>query len=258
MRRRLPSPAMLVAIIALVLSLTGAADAARNAVLAAVAGHPVSSKPLADGILVLGRNRKFPATAIPTVGNSLRVDGKSAEQLAGSCPPDTADIGTWCLESAPFSLSNAEKGHNNFIFATKTCEREGGYLPSAAQLLGAAEIVRLESVINDHEDTATIDTNPKYGLKDEREMSSTLVTTEPGSAAAGFEGVTEGATGDPGQGQGTPVPLPANPLPESLQYVDVYSNFTKGGFAGSQPVSEPQNFRCAYNLSQGAQLKNSE
>ena len=90
------------------------------------------------------------------------------------------------------------------------------------------------------------------GLKDQREMSSTLVTTEAGSAAAGFEGVSEGSTGNPRQGQANPIPLPANPLPESLQYVTVYSNGTKGGFAGSEPVADPENFRCAYNKTPGA------
>ncbi len=118
--------------------------------------------------------------------------------------------------------------------------------------MGGAARVKLESTIHDSPLTATINLDPTRGLKDEREMSSTLVTTEAGSAAAGFEGVSEGATGDPRQGQPNPIPLPANPLPESLQYVDVYSNGTKGGFAGSQPVGEPQNFRCAYAPSPGA------
>ena len=84
--------------------------------------------------------------------------------------------------------------------------------------------MKLESTIHDSQLTATIDLDPSRGLKDEREMSSTLVTTEAGSAAAGFEGVSEGATGNPRQGQPNPVPLPANPLPESLQYVTVYDN----------------------------------
>jgi len=48
------------------------------------------------------------------------------------------------------------------------------------------------------------------------------------------------------------VPLPAVPAPSTLQYVTVYSNGTKGGFAGSQPVSEPQSFRCAFNEMPGA------
>ncbi len=83
-------------------------------------------------------------------------------------------------------------------------------------------------------------------------MSSTLVTTEAGSAAAGAEGVSEGATGDPRQGQADPVPLKENPVPESLQYVTVYDNHNKGGFAGSEPVSQAENFRCAFALTPGA------
>jgi hypothetical protein len=254
-RRPLPSPAMIVALVALVFSTTGLADAARHAVVAAIAGHPISTKPRPGALLVLGRNGKFPAAAIPAVGsvkNAKRLDGKTAEEIVPSCPPDTVDLGTWCLESAPFSLTKAEVGQNNFLWASKKCEEEGGWLPNASELLGGAARVKLESTIHDSPLTATINLDPSRGLKDEREMSSTLVTTEAGSAAAGFEGVSEGATGDPRQGQANPVPLPANPLPESLQYVDVYSNGTKGGFAGSQPVSEPQNFRCAYFPTPGA------
>jgi hypothetical protein len=253
--RRLPSPAMVVALTALVFSTTGLADAARHAVVAAIAGHPVSSQPHAGALLTLGRNGKFPASAIPTVStaeNAKRFDGKTAEQIVATCPPDSVDLGTWCLESTPFPLTNADLGKNNYIWASKKCEEEGGWLPSASELLGAAARVKLESTIHDSPLTATINLDPSRGLKDEREMSSSLVTTEAGSAAAGFEGVSEGATGDPRQGQPNPIPLPANPLPESLQYVDVYSNGTKGGFAGSQPVDEAQNFRCAYAPSPGA------
>ncbi len=247
----------MIAIIALIFSATGLADAARNAVESAFAGHPVSSKPHAGGVLLLGRNKKFPASAIPTVNNAKRIDGKTAEQLAGTCPPATVDLGTWCLDSAPYPLTNADAGKNNFIWASKACEAEGGWLPSASELIGAADRVKLESTIHDSQLTATIDLDPSRGLKDEREMSSTLVTTEAGSAAAGFEGVSEGATGNPRQGQPNPVPLPANPLPESLQYVTVYDNNNNGGFAGSEPIKEPQNFRCAFNKTPGA-LNNGE
>jgi hypothetical protein len=248
----MPSPAMIVALIALVFSTTGLADAARRAVVSAFQGHPVSTKPYAGGVLLLGRNRKFPASAIPTVKNAARVDGETAEELAGTCPPATVDLGTWCLDSAPYPLTKADVGKNNFIWASKACEAEGGWLPSASELLGAAARVKLESTINDSPLTATINQDPSRGLKDEREMSSTLVTTEAGSAAAGFEGVSEGATGDPRQGQANPIPLPANPLPESLQYVTVYSNKQQGGFAGSEPVEDAENFRCAFNPTPGA------
>jgi hypothetical protein len=251
-RVRLPSPAMTIALIALVLSTTGAADAARHAVVSAIDGHPVSTQPHANGILVLGKNRKFPASAIPTVKDASRLGGKTAAEIEGTCPPATVDIETYCMDTAPFPLTKEQLGKNNFIFASKACQKEGGWLPSASELLGAAERVKLESTIHDSRLTATINLDPSRGLKDEREMSSTLVTTEAGSAAAGFEGVTEGATGNPRQGQANPVPLPANPLPESLQYVTVYSNGTKGGFAGSEPVTNPENFRCAFNKRPGA------
>lgn len=252
MRPRLPSPATVLALIALVFSTTGAADAARHAIVAAIAGHPVSKVPHAGGILLLGNNRKFPASAIPTVHEAQRVGGRTAAELGGTCPPDTVDVGSYCVESAPYPLTKEDVGKNNFVFASKTCEKAGGWLPSASELLGAAERVKLESTIHDSQLTATIDLDPTRGLKDEREMSSTLVTTEAGSAASGFEGVSEGATGDPRQGQANPLPLPANPMPESLQYVTVYSNGTKGGFAGSEPVVQPENFRCAYNKTPGA------
>jgi hypothetical protein len=250
--------ALAVSLVALVFSMTGVGDAARRAVVNAIAGHPISAKPHPGGVLLLGRNSKFPASAIPAVSstgsakNAKRLDGKTAEELAPSCPPDTVDIGTWCIESAPFPLTNAEVGKNNFIWASKKCEEEGGWLPSASELLGAAERVKLESTIHDSPLTATINLDPSRGLKDEREMSSTLVTTEAGSAAAGFEGVSEGATGNPRQGQPNPIPLPADPLPESLQYVTVYDNGNKGGFAGSEPVANPENFRCAYAPTPGA------
>jgi len=250
--RRTPSPAMVVALIALVFSTTGAADAARHAVIAAIEGHPISAKPHAGGLLLLGQNRKFPASAIPTVRNASRLDGKTAEELTGTCPPATVDIGTWCLDSAPYPLTKADTGKNNFFFASKACEAEGGWLPTASQLLGAAARVKLEGQHTDSPLTATVNQDPTRGLKEEREMSSTLVTTEAGSAAAGFEGVEEGATGNPRQGQANPIPLPANPEPESLQYVTVYSNKTNGGFAGSEPVDDPENFRCAFNLIPGA------
>jgi hypothetical protein len=249
---------MVVALVALVLSSTGVADAARRAVLSVVDGHPISTTPHAGGLLVLGKNRKFPASAIPTVKDASEVGGKTAEQLAGTCPPNTVDLGTWCLDSAPYPLTNAEAGKNNYLWASKACEAEGGWLPSASELLGAAARVKLESTIHDNPDTATVNQDPSRGLKDEREMSSTLVTTEAGSAAAGSEGVSEGATGDPRQGQANPIPLAADPMPESLQYVTVYDNENSGGFAGSEPVSEPQDFRCAFNPTPGALNKPEE
>ncbi|HME04328.1 MAG TPA: hypothetical protein VKG38_15005, partial [Solirubrobacteraceae bacterium] len=143
MRPRLPSPAMVIALVALVFSTTGLADAARRAVVSAIDGHPLSTQPHAGGILLLGGNRKFPATAIPTVKDSSRVGGKTAAELEGTCPPATVDLETYCMETAPYPLTKEQLGKNNFIFASKTCQQRGGWLPSASELLGAAERVKL-------------------------------------------------------------------------------------------------------------------
>lgn len=250
--RHAGSVALVISIVALVGSTTGLADAARRAVVAAIDGHRVSSKPYPNGLLVLGRNKKFPASAIPTVKNAQEVNGKSLAEIEPSCPPSTVNLGTWCLDTSPYPLTNAQAGQNNYFWATQACVKQGGYLPTAAQLIGAANRVKLESTIHDNPDTATIELDPSVGLKDQREMSATLVTTAAGSDAAGSEGVSVGATGDPRTGEPDPVPLPAVPAPSTLQYVTVYSNGTHGGFAGSEPVSQPENFRCAFNEMPGA------
>lgn len=244
--------ALVISTIALVVSTTGLADAARHAVLSAIDGHQISTKPHAGGLLLLGKNRMFAASAIPTVNNATHLSGKTLTDIEPSCPPATVNLGTWCLMDSPYPLTNAEAGQNNYFWATQACVKEGGYLPTAAQLIGAANRVKLESTIHDSQLTATIPLDPSVGLKDQREMSATLVTTAAGSDAAGSEGVSVGSTGDPRTGEPNPVPLPAVPAPSTLQYVTVYSNGTKGGFAGSQPVSEPQSFRCAFNEMPGA------
>ena len=251
---RLPAVSLVMSMLALILSASGLADAARKTVIDAIDGHRISAHPVANGLLVLGKNKKFPASAIPTVNNASRVDGMTVDDLS-SCPPTTENLGTWCLETSPYPLTNQEVGQNNYFFANQKCVSRGGYLPSAGQLIGAANRVKLESTIHDNQDTATVGLDPSVGLKDKREMSSTLVTTAAGSDAAGFEGVSVGSTGDPRTGEPNPVPLPAVPEPATLQYVTVYSNGTKGGFAGSEPVSAPENFRCAYNKVPGANVE---
>lgn len=248
------TPPLVISILALITANTGLASAARHAIASEIGGHHVSTKPYAKGILLLGKNKKFPAAAIPTVKeakNADKIGGMNLETLS-SCPPTTVDLGTWCLMSAPYPLSNQQQGENNWFWASQTCVEEGGFLPSAAELVGAAKRVKLESTIHDAKLTATVEEDPTVGLKDQREMSSTLVTTQAGSDAAGSEGVSQGATGNPRTGEPNPVPVAAVPEPETAQYVTVYDNGNKGGLAGSEPVSRPENFRCGYYKSPGA------
>ena len=244
--------ALAISILALIGSTTGLASAARHAVVSAIGGHTISAKPRSGGLLVLGKDRKFPASAIPTVNNAKRLSGKMLTAIEPSCQPTTVDIGTWCEMTSFYPLTNAQAGQNNYFWASQACAQMGGYLPTAAQLIGAAARVKLAGTIHDSQLTATISLDPSVGLRDLREMSATLVTTAAGSDAAGSEGVSTGATGDPRTGEPNPVPLPAVPAPSTLQYVTVYSNGTKGGFAGSEPVSAPENFRCAFNKVPGA------
>ena len=240
--------ALVVASIAFVASVTGAADAAKQKI------RGPSLKPRPYGVLALGKNAKFPAKAIPRVARARRAD-RLGEQTAGdltmNCPETTVDLGTWCLETSPHPLPGQDVGKNNYFYASVACVDDGGFLPSADQLIGAADHVKLASTIDDERLTATIDLDPSDGLKDRREMSSTLVTTQAGSSAAGSEGVTDGSRGDPKAGEPDPVPLPANPQPETTQYVTVYDNRNKGGFAGAKPVSQPETFRCGYYKRQG-------
>jgi hypothetical protein len=124
-------------------------------------------------------------------------------------------------------------------------------LPTAAQLIGAAPYVKLAGRLDDNEVTASLDLDPTDGLKDRREMSADLTTTASGGRAAGSQGISDLARGDPRAGEPDPTPEPANPSPETLQYVTVYDNRDKGGFAGSKPVGQPELFRCAFDKKQG-------
>jgi hypothetical protein len=207
------------------------------------------------GLLRLDKKGKVPQKALPKVRasrNADRLAGRRARAYRDRCSPDTVDLGTFCLMTNPYPLDNTELGRNDYFFATRRCVEMGGYLPTAAQLIGAADRVKLSSTIDDAQLTASIDLDPGDGLKDRREMSATLTTTAAGARAAGSQGVTDGSRGDPRAGEPDPVPQPANPAPETLQYVTVYDNKNQGGFAGSKPVGQAENFRCAFNKAQGS------
>jgi len=197
-----------------------------------------SLKPKKFGLLRLDKKKKFPASVLP-------------RKVFDHCSPETVKIGTVCMMTNPYPLEKGDVGRNDYFFATQKCAQLGGYLPTAAQLIGAAPYVKLAGRVDDNEVTATTDIDPTDGLKDKREMSASLTTTASGGRAAGSEGVSEGARGDPKAGEPDPAPLPADPAPETLQYVTVYDNADHGGFAGGKPVGQPENFRCAFNFAQG-------
>lgn len=224
--RLLSAAAVLISLAALVFSMGGLAPAARES----AAAHHKHPK---------GKGQQKAIAAI----------NKHLAKLAAHCPVSNAiDLGSWCLESTTFRIPAEETGKNDYLYATQKCVKEGGWLPSAAQLIGAAPLVSLKSTIDDDPATSATNENPeaRNGIKDEREMSGDLFTTAAGPAAAGSEGVTEGSKGVGSIGEPNPVPMPADPLPGTLDYVTVYDNHNIGGFAGGEPVGKAENFRCAY------------
>lgn len=266
--RVLAGGALVTALAALVFAMTGlsqarpepaanpaAAKTAKKAPKKKAALPGPSRTPRKYGILRLNAKKQFPAGAIPTVAmakEAQSLDGASREDLALSCPQDTVDLGTWCLLSSTFPVPPEDVGKNDFLYAARQCVAMGGYLPSAAQLVGAAGRVKLAGTIDDSPLSAATDLDVTDGLKDQREMSGSLFTVTAGSSAAGSEGVTAGSRGDPKQGESDPVPAPADPLPDTLDYVTVFDNHDAGGFAGGKAVGTPERFRCAFDKAQGA------
>lgn len=223
--------ALVLAVAAFVLSGAGASIAAK------VLPGP-SLKPKKFGVLRLNAKKKFPASVLPN-------------RVFDHCSPETVKIGTVCMMTSPYPLEKSEIGKSDYFFATQKCASLGGYLPTAAQLIGAAKRVKLAGRVDDNEVTASTDIDATDGLKDRREMSASLTTTASGGRAAGSIGVSEVSRGDPKAGEPDPIPLPADPSPETLQYITVYDNGNRGGFAGAKPVNQPENFRCAFNFAQG-------
>jgi hypothetical protein len=241
--RLLSGAALLVSLIALVFSMGGLASSKGKA------GHKGLHP---HGVVRLNGKGKIPLAALPAIPrakNATKLGGAARSALTARCPVSNAiDLGTWCLESTTFRIPPADAGKNNYLYAAQKCVKEGGWLPSAAQLIGAAPKASLKSTIDD--DPATSATNEipeaRAGIKDEREMTGDLFTTTAGSRAAGSEGVTPGSKGTGNVDEPDPVPAPAEPMPETLDYVTVYDNHNIGGFAGGEPVGKAENFRCAY------------
>jgi hypothetical protein len=175
---------------------------------------------------------------------------RQVAKLKVGCPISNAvSFGSWCLESTPHTIPASDAGKNDYFYATRVCAEEGGWLPSAAQLIGAANKAALQSTIDDNPGSSGAEESPNAnrGILDKREMSGDLFTTAAGSDAAGSEGVTAGARGNTSTGEPDPTPAPANPEPETLDYITVYDNHNHGGFGGGLPVSKPESFRCAYS-----------
>ena len=146
MNRRLES------LVALVLVLAALAALALGSSEPTQAGRPGaeaaqgSTKPRPFALLRLDKRGKFPASALPKVRaarNADRLGGRRPRAYRDRCSAESVDLGSWCLLANPYPLTNEETGKNNYFFASAKCAAEGGYLPTAAQLIGAADRVKL-------------------------------------------------------------------------------------------------------------------
>lgn len=152
-RRRLgrPSPAMVVAIIALVLALCGSAFAAiaKNAVgtrqlkgksvtTGKIADNAVNSAKVADHSLTgadinVGALGTVPsATSAATASNANTVGGHSA-----SCPGGTVLLRGTCFDSSPNPLAASVQA------AADACAAKGGYLPTPMALYSTRATINL-------------------------------------------------------------------------------------------------------------------
>lgn len=204
---------------------------------------------VAIAALVFSVTGQAPAGGVPGAAQGSKAKKPKAAKVSVQCPVSNAvNLGTWCLEATPHSIPAAAAGQNNYFYAAQTCVKEGGWLPSAAQLIGAAPLAALQSTLDDDPGTSGAEEFPEAnrGILDKREMTGDLFTTTAGAEAAGSEGVSVGARGNTTTGEPDPTPAPANPSPETLDYITVYDNHNQGGFAGGEPVGKAETFRCAY------------
>ncbi|MFT4050212.1 MAG: hypothetical protein QM648_10330 [Solirubrobacterales bacterium] len=93
-----------------------------------ITGSRIASNTLTDREVDMSKLGKIGKAQ--TADNAGKVDGKDASQLTAKCPSGTVDLGSACSESGSRA---AVSGYA----AAQSCASAGGYLPGAAQLVGA-------------------------------------------------------------------------------------------------------------------------
>ena len=169
-----PSPAMVVAVIALVLALSGTAVAVsqlgKNSVgtrqlksnsvtTGKIANDAVNGAKVAKGSLTGSDINLSALGAVPSAVNSTHA--LSAETLGGhaaSCPPGTTLIRGICFDSA----SNPAVG--SVTTAADACAAKGGYLPSVLELFSTRSVLNLGTGVgDDHQYTDSYYSRPGEG-----------------------------------------------------------------------------------------------
>lgn len=146
-----PSPAMILAIIALVCALTGTAYAAlgkssvgsrqlkaKSVTTGKIANNAVNGAKVADGSLTGSDINLSALGTVPSATNAL--NAANANTLAGhsaSCPPSTTLIRGTCFDTT----SNPEAP--TLEAAAEACAAKGGYLPTPMALYSVRAIINL-------------------------------------------------------------------------------------------------------------------
>jgi hypothetical protein len=169
-----PSPAMVVAVIALVLALSGTAVAVsqlgKNSVgtrqlksssvtTGKIANDAVNGAKVAKGSLTGSDINLSALGVVPAAVNSTHA--LSAETLGGhaaACPPGTTLIRGICFDSA----SNPAVG--SVTAAADACAAKGGYLPSVLELFSTRSVLNLGTGVGgDHQYTDSYYSRPGEG-----------------------------------------------------------------------------------------------
>lgn len=95
---------------------------------ASVQGSRLAANTLGDREINMAKLGKIARAT--TADNAGKVDSKDASQLTDRCPSGTVDLGSACAETGARA---AAIGYE----AARVCTAAGGYLPRAAELIGA-------------------------------------------------------------------------------------------------------------------------
>jgi hypothetical protein len=95
---------------------------------ASISGSRLASNTLTDREINMAKLGKI--SRATTADNAGKVDSKDASQLVDKCPSGAVDLGSACAETGARA---AVSGYS----ATQSCTSAGGYLPRAAELVGA-------------------------------------------------------------------------------------------------------------------------
>ena len=230
---------MVIALIALVFSTTGLADAARHAVISAIAGHPCQHP--------AARRRRCCCSA--RTASSRRRRSRRSRTPASSAarrPPDRRHLPARHRRPRhlvsghrrPIPLTEGKSSaKNNFIWASTTCEAEGGWLPSGVRSCVEQPPTASSSESTIHDSPLTRHpinrVDPSRGLKGRtQEMELDAHHHRSGIRGGRLRGGQRRRDRRSAPGPGQPDPLAGQPVPRIAPVRDRVRQRQPGGLRG--------------------------